>query len=594
MRCEEMKKSPRKFNPKKFIKEKKNWILAIIFLLAYSASVFFLKDTSKELTYQEFQTMVEEKQIKSISINKKQEILTVEDKKNNIYVTESPSYENFKKEMMEKGIKVTTESPSEWASTISSLITLAVYIGILYLIYRSVAGGGMKKTETPAEIPQTKFSDIAGYTEQKQDLTTYVEYLKNPKKFQKRGANMPKGVLLYGPPGTGKTLFARAVAGEAGVPFFSVNGSDFIEMFVGLGAKRVRSLFEKAREKAPCIIFIDEIDSIGGQRNALSNSEHNQTINALLTEMDGFAKDSGILVLATTNQPNNLDPALKRSGRFDSHISIPLPSTTEDRLKIINVHKRGRTFDEEIDFESLAKQWVGFSGADIESVLNEAAIIAAKDDLQSISRECIDEAFYKKILKGHVKKNGQSERKKEELELVAYHEAGHAVARKLLNVGEVSKVTILSTTNGAGGVTFNIPEKMGLFTLEELESEVKILYAGRVAEYLLYEKDIRKVTTGAQSDIERATEIIKGMVMELGLQRDPMLINLTNFPEGKSYVFEEIQNLSKELFNETVELLEQHYPLLQIVAKRLLEKETIEAEELNEIVESYFAEQNIA
>lgn len=589
-----MKRNPKKYNWKKIIKKRRNWIFGIIVLITYFVIALSLNETEQELTYREFQTMVEEEQVKSISINKKQEKLTIEDKEKNIYITESPSYEDFKKEMMEKGIEVTTKTPSEWASIISSLITLAIYVGIFYLIYRSLTGSQIKRTETPAEIPQIKFSDIAGYSEQKQDLTTYVEYLRNPKRFRKRGANMPKGVLLYGPPGTGKTLFARAVAGEAGVPFFSVNGSDFIEMFVGLGAKRVRSLFEKAREKAPCIIFIDEIDSIGGKRNALSNSEHNQTINALLTEMDGFAKDSGILVLATTNQPNNLDSALKRSGRFDSHISIPLPFTTEDRLKIINVHKRGREFDEDIDFKSLAKQWVGFSGADIESILNEAAIIATKDNLPVISKECLDEAFYKKVLKGHVKKNGQSERKREELELVAYHEAGHAVARKLLNVGEVSKVTILSTTSGAGGVTFNIPEKMGLFSMGELESEVKILYAGRAAEYLLHRKDIRKVTTGAQNDIERATEIIKGIVMKFGLQREPMLLNLTDFPEGRDYTFKEMKELSVKLFNEIVTLLEKHYDLLQLVAERLLEKETIEAEELNEIIESYLAEENIA
>lgn len=577
----------KKNNWNKWIKQKWKWVIILVFLIGYVLLTFATSDSPKELTYQELQTMVNKKEVETISINKKKEKLTITDKNGNTYVSESPSYEDFKKEMMEEGVAVYTKTPSEWTNLVSNLVTLFVYVGIFYLIYRSVSGGKMNKTETPAEIPKTKFSDIAAYSEQKQDLSTYVEYLKNPKKFQERGANMPKGVLLYGPPGTGKTLFARAVAGEAGVPFFSVSGSDFIEMFVGLGAKRVRSLFEKARDKAPCIIFIDEIDSIGGKRNALSNSEQNQTINALLTEMDGFAKDSGILVLATTNQPNNLDPALMRSGRFDSHIAIPLPLTAEDRLKIIEVHKKGRKFDTDIDFDMLAKQWVGFSGADIESVLNEAAIIATSKDLPTISKTCLDEAFYKKILKGHVKKSGQSERKKEELELVAYHEAGHAVARKLLKVGEVSKVTILSTTSGAGGVTFNIPEKMGLFTKEELESEIKILYAGRVAEYLLYNKDFSKVTTGAQNDIERATEIIKGMVIHFGLQREPILINLSDLPEASSYVFEEMQVLSKKLFEETVSLLEKHYSLLQAVAEKLLEKESIEASELNKIARDY-------
>lgn len=505
--------------------------------------------------------------------------------------------------LKEKDTTLLVEDPFEpnaLRDYILPLIPYALVLGAMIFIMRNAGGGnarafdfGKSKAKIQGDV-KVRFDDVAGADEEKEEMKELIDYLKTPKRFEKMGARIPKGMLLVGPPGTGKTLLARAAAGEADVPFYSISGSDFVEMFVGVGASRVRDMFKKAKQTAPCIIFIDEIDSIGGKRNALSNSEHNQTINALLTEMDGFAKDSGILVLATTNQPNNLDPALKRSGRFDSHISIPLPFTTEDRLKIINVHKRGREFDEDIDFKSLAKQWVGFSGADIESILNEAAIIATKDNLPVISKECLDEAFYKKVLKGHVKKNGQSERKREELELVAYHEAGHAVARKLLNVGEVSKVTILSTTSGAGGVTFNIPEKMGLFSMGELESEVKILYAGRAAEYLLHRKDIRKVTTGAQNDIERATEIIKGIVMKFGLQREPMLLNLTDFPEGRDYTFKEMKELSVKLFNEIVTLLEKHYDLLQLVAERLLEKETIEAEELNEIIESYLAEENIA
>lgn len=563
-------------------------ISLIIFSGIIFFNFFFDKKEPKELTHQEFQQMVDKDEVKSIVIIRNTEKLLIEDKDKKMYEAESPNYESFKKELLESGIEVSMKTTGKWTSIASSLITLLIYGGLIFIIYRSMNIGGSKKMQTPVNIPKTTFSTIAGYSEQKDDLTTYVNYLKNPKTFQDRGAHMPKGVLLYGPPGTGKTLFARGVAGEAGVPFFSVNGSDFVEMFVGLGAKRVRSLFQNAREQSPCIIFIDEIDAIGAQRSEHQGSEQTQTINALLSEMDGFEQDSGILVLATTNRPDNLDNALTRSGRFDSHIAIPLPSTKEDRLQIIEVHKQDREFADDVDFKTLAKNWVGFSGADIESLLNEASIIAVTKNYPTITKECIDDAFYKKVLKGHVKKKGQLERKKEELELVAYHEAGHAITRRLLDSGEVSKVTILSTTSGAGGVTFNVPEKMGLFSMQELESEVKVLYAGRVAEYLLYNKDIKKVTTGAQNDIERATDIIKGMIMEYGLQQEPTMLNLSRLPEMNSFVFEQMKELSNKLFEETVSLIDEHYELLETVANRLLEKETIEADELNDMIEKYF------
>ena len=578
---------------KSFLKKHKVSIIAsVITILFLSIFLNSADPPHKEITYQEFQTMLEEKKIESAVINKSEEKVYIKDTDEKLYVTESPSYEEFKKDLMEQGVKVNVQKPPQWSAIISSLISLLIYGGLFFIIYRSLNVGRTKKIDNPAVIPDTKFSDIAGYSEQKEDLKTYVEYLKNPEKFSKHGANMPKGVLLYGPPGTGKTLFARAIAGEAGVPFFSVSGSDFIEMFVGVGAKRVRDLFANAREKAPSIIFIDEIDAIGGKRTGYTtgSSEHTQTIEALLTEMDGFDKDSGVLVIATTNLPENLDNALTRSGRFDSHIAIPLPQTSEDREQIINIHKRNRKFAKDVDFKLLAKQWIGFSGADIESVMNESVIIAVNKGLDEITKECLDEAFYKKILKGHVKKDGQSERAKEELELVAYHEAGHALARTLLQIGEISKVTILATTNGAGGVTFNVPKTMGLFSMEELEAEVQVLYAGRAAEYLLYNKEFQKVTTGASNDIERATEIIRGMVMNYGLQRKPILMNFDQVPKGESYTFEEMKALSEELFQKTVDLLEEHFELLQIVASRLLEKETIEADELKDIVDQYLNE----
>lgn len=576
------------------------WLLPlfIIFIVLAQGDILFNTKLPKEITYNEFTEMVEKKEIASIELDKATESMLIVDNEDKAYTSASPNYENFKKELLEAGIEVTTANSKGIYTVISSFITLLIYIFLFFIIFRFLSGGagGAKQMDTPALMPKTKFNNIAGYQEQKHDLSTYVSYLKDPKEFHNKGATMPKGVLLYGPPGTGKTLFARAIAGEAGVPFYSVGGSDFIEKYVGTGAKRVRTLFKNARKNAPCIIFIDEIDAIGGSRNqAYSSSEHTQTLNALLKEMDGFEQDSGVLVLATTNRPDDLDSALVRSGRFDNHISIPLPTTSKDRLAIMNVHKKERTFADDVDFEDLAKQWVGFSGADIESVLNEATIISVQNKLEKIDKACLEEAFYKKILKGHIKKNGQKERKEEELRLVAYHEAGHAVTRKLYGNGEVSKVKILSTTSGAGGVTFNIPDKMGLFTMEELHNEIKVLYAGRAAEYLLNGKSFSKVTTGAQNDIERATDILKSMIAEYGLQEEPMLINFNKLKNMEGYVLNEMKRLSQKLFEETVVLLEEHYILLETVAERLIETETIESKELNEIVDDYKAQtKNIA
>lgn len=564
------------------------WAVGLVILPFLAVKIASIVFAPEEISYGEFVTMVENEKVDSVIIQKNNSRLVVVGKDGSMYQTEHPEYEGFKKELLEKGIDTRTVVPKERQAFFRTVLTIAFYGSLIYLYYYYVANHGKSdKMETPATIPDTTFNDIAGYEEQKQDLSTYVEYLKNPKKFVERGANMPKGVLLYGPPGTGKTLFARAIAGEANVPFYSVSGSDFVEMFVGVGAKRVRKLFENARKNTPCIIFIDEIDAIGAARGVDNNSERAQTINALLSEMDGFEKDSGILVLATTNRIETLDPALIRSGRFDSHIAIPLPKTKEERLEIMKLHIRKRKLAENIRLEDLAEQWVGFSGADIESVLNEASIIAVQRDLPVITRECLDEAFYKKILKGHIRKTAQAHRNKKELEIVAYHEAGHAVCRKLLGVGDVSKVTILSTTSGAGGATFNVPEKMGLFSREELESEIKVLYAGRAGEYLYFNKDPAKVTTGAQADIKQATRILKSMIMECGLQREQVMIDFNQFSHAEAYVLEKTKELSQRLYDETVRLLERHFPLLREVAECLIEKETIEGEELDVIVNDY-------
>lgn len=581
----------------------KHWkkiLLAVVVITLIGTYFANQVTTTNKMAYLEFQEALENEEIDRVIFHQESDQLTIVHKNGEVYTMTNPGYENFKKELLEKGIDVRTDGEIDFLSVVSKLLTIGFTTFVLYFLWKFSSsgiggiggiGGSGKKLDIPVSVPQITFDDVAGYEEQKQDLMMYVEYLKNPEQFRKSGAKMPKGVLLYGPPGTGKTLFARAIAGEAGVPFYSVSGSDFVEMFVGLGAKRVRQLFEAARNNTPCIIFIDELDAVGEKREHDINTERVQTINALLAEMDGFEKDSGILVLATTNRPDNLDPALTRSGRFDSHIAIPLPSTKEERLEIIKLHAKDREIADDVQLEELARQWVGFSGADIESVLNEATILSVRQNLPHITKECIDEAYYKKILKGHIKKSSQTKRNEEELKIVAHHEAGHAVCRKLLGIGDISKVTILSTTSGAGGFTFNVQEKMGLFTREELEAEIKVLYAGRAAEFLYFKRNNNCVTTGAQQDILRATQLLEMMVKECGLQPEPVLLNLKELPEGEAYAFEEMKKLSKKLYQETVELLEMHYPLLQEVAKRLLEKETIEANELNSVVNGYFQKQ---
>ncbi|WP_390208974.1 AAA family ATPase, partial [Bacillus toyonensis] len=392
---------------------------------------------------------------------------------------------------------------------------------------------------------------------------------------------MPKGVLLYGPPGTGKTLIAKALAGEANVPFFSISGSDFLEKYVGVGASRVRDLFANAKKHAPCIVFIDELDAVGGSREGDENSERIQTINALLSEMDGYSSSSGVLVIATTNRIESLDEALIRAGRFDKHVMIPLPQNPQEREEIIHIHAEGKIFAEDVSFSNLAKQTIGFSGADIKSLLNEAVLISIQDEKDAIDMNCIDKALFKVIMKGHP--NEDMPRSREEIRLVAYHEAGHALVAKLITDISVPKVTIISSTSGAGGVTFYSPSKSGLHTIEELKNEIKRAYGGRVAEYLLF-NDNQKVTTGAHQDILQATKKIKEMISSYGMDESIGMLNLTVLKADESSILERATKLSSQLYDETVQLLTDNRHLLDAIAEALIEKETLSEEELDAII----------
>ena len=575
-------------NPKlkKVLKSVGMFFLVALVLIALNP--FGSGNDVKEQKYTKFQEQVKNKEVTSVQINKIQGRVTYEGKNEKVYVTEYPDYDEFKKELLEQGIDTTSKTPVTFLSFIQNYAFLIFFIVIIIITIgqtRAMRGVGGKQASTKiVEKPSVTFANVAGYKEVKEEVQIAVDILKNGKKYKDKGARMPKGMMLYGSPGTGKTLLAKAVAGEAGVPFFSANGADFVEKFVGMGANRIRSLFSEAKKKAPCIVFIDEIDAIGGVRGDNMHSEQLQTLNALLSELDGFASDTGVFVIATTNRLESLDPALIRSGRFDLHVKVPLPQTPQERMEIMAVHAKGKTFAEDVDFKNLAKQWMGFSGADIESVFNGAAIISVTEGKEAIDMANLDEAFYKQALGGHFKKGTHTERDEDELKLVAYHEAGHAVVEKLLKTGyDLSKVTILETTTGAGGVTFSTPTKMGLFTVEELRSRVKVLYAGRIAELLLF-KDEKHVTTGASNDIEQATKVIRDIISSYGMDENIGMLNLQLLGVEKEELFKRANLLSSALYKETKELMEANWSHVSNVANALLEKNTISEEDLEQIM----------
>ena len=426
------------------------------------------------------------------------------------------------------------------------------------------------------------FNDIAGLHEVKKDITSLVDFLKNKKKYEKVGAKLPKGVILYGPPGTGKTLLAKAVANEAGVPFFYMSGSDFIEKLVGVGAKRVRELFDKARKNSPCIVFIDEIDTIGSKRSSQQHSEDRKTINALLTEMDGFKESDGIIVIGATNRLEDLDSALTRPGRFTDKFCVSLPETPKERLEVLNMYCKNKNIGDDIDLDALSKELIGFSPAKIEALLNEAAIISVQRGKGYITKSEIDSAMYKILLNGHERED-QSERDKNELNVVAWHEAGHALIGKICGK-EVTKVTIISSTSGAGGVTFSTPRNNTLHSLSNLKDEVMELYGGRIAEYIYFNEDKSKITTGASNDIERATSIIDNIVTKYGFLDKFGMINMETANVNRDYILKEKIKLAKDIEQMTYNLLKSNVDVLKRIAESLMENETITGDELDALI----------
>lgn len=442
--------------------------------------------------------------------------------------------------------------------------------------YYEDAPNKKSKEETKKSIKIT-FDDVQGIDELKPDLYRLVDCLKNPDKYEKLGARMPKGVILYGPPGTGKTLTAKAIAGEAGVPFFSMCGSDFMEKYVGVGASRVRELYDKARKVAPSIVFIDEIDAIGGGRGESNNSEKDQTINALLAELDGFKSASNVLTICATNRLDILDSALMRPGRFDLKLAVGLPDK-KGRLAILKLHGKNKKFDETVKFEDLAKKTIGFSGAALENLLNESALIAAERNKDFIGMPEIEDAFFKVIMDGNKKKR---KKKDEDMYLTAYHEAGHTLATKLLTGDSVTTVTIIQSTSGAGGVTFTAPDENNLPSKKYLRNQIMVDYAGRAAEEL-YLGSPDDITTGASQDIKQATSIIRAYIGAYGMGNKG-LIDITQLTNQFDIV-DEAAKLSTKLYKETLEFLRNNYDKLTALAEALIDKESLYEEEIDEIL----------
>lgn len=571
-------------------KEKQSFII-LLFLSIFSAILLlngFSNNKTEKATYNEFVTMVEDEKVQSVTLFFNEANFIFVDKAGKSFKSDNPRVDNFKEYLLKNDIEVIEGKKDRLLNifkTIFSLLPTICILGIfIYIIngpLKQMSGGDDTKNEIA--ISNVKFSDIASNKECKKEMQNLVEFLKNPKKYTDAGAVLPKGVILYGDPGTGKTLMAKAIAGEAGVPFYSTSGSDFVEMYVGLGAKRIRNLFEKAKKNAPCVIFIDEIDAVGKERGRKdSHSENEQTINALLAEMDGFNGNEGIMVIAATNRIDTLDSALIRPGRFDKHISIPLPDV-EGRKELFSLYKKNKNFASCVDFEALAKMTIGFAGADIKTLLNEATILAVDNEHKEVSNEDIDKAMTQMIMKGSVVEDNKN-RKQEELRLVAYHEAGHTVVTKLLTKNSVSKVTIHANTSGAGGVTFITPEKEFLNSKEDIMNNICIDYAGRVAEKILYNSE-DKITTGASSDIKSASKKIKAMIEDYGMNDKYGMLNLTVFENlDQNEMIAEASELAKILYFKTEKLLVNNADKLTAIAEELIKKETLYESEIDVIL----------
>lgn len=504
-------------------------------------------------------------------------------------MTEYPSYDNFRRDVLLTDTYVVLRTFDPVSTTVLTLVgTLAIpvlFVVMLFGIYKSSLGGALSRRKRGdfIQTSDVKFDNVIGHDELKNDLQFIVKMLKNPKLGSKTGARLPKGILFSGSPGTGKTLLAKAIAGEANVPFLYADASAFVEMYVGLGAKRVRELFDIAKKNTPCIIFIDEIDAIGGKRRESGGTtEHDQTLNALLQEMDGFSTQSGIFVIGATNTPDKLDKALIRSGRFDRKVEVNPPKDWRVRKQIFEYYLRGKKLSESADLGVVSKQTVGFTGADIEAVVNEASIISAMRDSDIISMEDIESAVDKQIFKGNRSKD---KRESSDRVVVAYHEAGHAVVSYLLGI-KLARVSIIGTTSGVGGAVFQQESDSQLKTNEDFINDIKVCYGGRASEEIKF----KTITTGASSDITKATELLNGYIQRYGFDNDFGLLDMDVLKDNMlieaDTMLSKMSELSRKFYKDTVNLLSENYGLVEVLAKKLLEVETLSADNIYELLEN--------
>lgn len=573
---------------RKITKKMKYILVGIVLVVVVSIGLYVQKShAATPVTYNEFMTQLTNHEVSEVALSNGATFKYKLKNSDQTFSTDNPRKEDFKELLLVNQVEV-----KEQAQTLSiiqyifsSVIMIGLFGSIFYIVKRGGKNNQMSLNNTMVEAKDLTvgFNEIAGNVEAKEQVMDVIEFIKTPEKYEKLGAKMPKGIILYGPPGTGKTLMAKAIAKEAGVPFFSVSGSDFVQLYVGVGASRVRGLFQEARKHEKAVIFIDEIDAIGKKRsqNAFqSNDEKDQTLNALLTEMSGFKEGSGIIVIAATNRLDTLDEALLRPGRFDRHIEIGYPDI-HAREAIIKLYLKNRPVAEEVSSSDLAKQTVLFTGAMLANLINEAAIEAANCNESCITNRHLETAFYT-VIAGKEKKD-RSHISESDRQITAYHEAGHAVVTKLLAPeNSVTKVTIIPSTKGAGGFSMNIPKDKFYLTKIELINRIKIALAGRAAEELIFGKD--HITTGASNDIEKATKDLRELLLKYGMDEEMGLINLgvlTGEEQLRDATWlKKSSNQMKVFYEETKSLLMAHQIVLKSMAEALLEKETLNEKEI--------------
>ena len=588
-------------------------VLLILILFNSLAMPWLMEHQIKDVDYGTFIQMTEDGQVGRVNIKVQSNTIVFTDKEEKtIYQTAMVDDPDLTDRLYQAGVSFYGEEIKQTSPIISFLMTWILPLLIFGVIgellarqFMKKAGGknamsfGMGKSSAKIYVKSSdgiKFSDVAGEDEAKENLTEIVDYLHNPDKYKKIGASMPKGLLLVGPPGTGKTMLAKAVAGEANVPFFSMSGSEFVEMFVGMGASKVRDLFQQAKEKAPCIVFIDEIDAIGKKRDGQigGNDEREQTLNQLLTEMDGFEGNTGVIILAATNRPETLDPALLRPGRFDRRVPVELPDL-KGREEIIRVHAKKIRVGDNVDYSKIARMASGASGAELANIVNEAALRAVRDNREYATQEDLEESI-EVVIAGYQKKNAILTDK--EKRIVAYHEVGHAlVAAKQTNSAPVQKITIVPRTSGALGYTMQVEEgNHYLMTKDELENKIATLTGGRAAEEIVFSC----VTTGASNDIEQATKLARSMITRYGMSKDFDMVameaqtnqylggdtSLTCSAETQTMIDQKVVELVRKQHEKAAQILLENREKLDEISQYLYQKETITGEEFMQILNS--------